>query len=182
MLYHVSPTPGLTELTPRVSSHQKAYVYAIDDLVTGLLFGAGHDDFDFMLWQEDGKPVVTECYPGAFAAVYQGKSCTVYQVAEDGFQRGRTNWSPELVCETPVPVLRETTVEDLYQYLTEEAARGNLLLRFYEDSQEYKAAVSAHVVDRLIRFDMLDTQDPRILGNFGALLDGLNALMDGHLL
>lgn len=182
MLYHVSPTPGLKELTPRVSSHKKAYVYAIDDLVTGLLFGAGHDDFDFMLWQEDGKPVVTECYPGAFAAVYQGKSCTVYQVEEEGFQRGRTNWSPELVCETAVPVVRETAVEDLYQCLTEEATKGNLILRFYEDTPEYKAAVSEHIVDRLIRFDMLDTQDPRLREHFGALMDGLKDLMDGHLL
>lgn len=182
MLYHVSPTPGLRLLTPRVSSHKKAYVYAIDDLVTGLLFGVRHDDLDFMLWQEDGKPVVTECYPGAFAAVYQGKSCTMYQVEEEGFQRGITGWKPELVCETTVPVLRETAVEDLYQRLIEEATKGNLILRFYEDTPEYRAAVSDHIVDRLIRFDLLDSQDPRVRKYFGRIVEELKRIMDGHLL
>jgi len=80
MLYHVSATPGLTVLTPRVSSHGKAYVYAIDNLVTGLLFGARHDDFDFLLDTDaNGTPEIYECYPDAFRKVYQGKTCSVYE-------------------------------------------------------------------------------------------------------
>lgn len=47
MLYHVSHTPGIAILEPRVSSHGKPYVYAIENLVTGLLFGVKKDDFDF---------------------------------------------------------------------------------------------------------------------------------------
>ena len=39
MVYHVSATPGLAVLVPRRSSHGKAFVYAVDNLVTGLLFG-----------------------------------------------------------------------------------------------------------------------------------------------
>ena len=35
MLYHVSSIPGIKVLEPRVSTHGKAYVYAIDNLATG---------------------------------------------------------------------------------------------------------------------------------------------------
>ena len=56
MLYHVSEKPGLKVLRPHASSHGRAYVYAVDDLVTGLLFGAGHDDFDLYLSNDAASP------------------------------------------------------------------------------------------------------------------------------
>ena len=34
MLFHVSSTPDIKVLEPRVSTHGKAYVYAIENLVT----------------------------------------------------------------------------------------------------------------------------------------------------
>ena len=49
MLFHVSSTPDIKVLEPRVSTHGKAYVYAIENLVTGLLFGAKKDDFDLII-------------------------------------------------------------------------------------------------------------------------------------
>lgn len=39
MLYHISDIHNLKTLVPKVSTHGKAYVYAIDNIVTGLLFG-----------------------------------------------------------------------------------------------------------------------------------------------
>ena len=48
MLYHVSPFAGLKTLQPKVSTHKVGYVYAIENLVTGLLFGAKWDDFDLI--------------------------------------------------------------------------------------------------------------------------------------
>ena len=59
MLYHVSPVAGLKTLQPRVSTHGKEYVYAIDNMVTALLFGAKKDDFDFLLYtDEKGTPII----------------------------------------------------------------------------------------------------------------------------
>ena len=49
MLYHISKTAGLKILKPHVSTHKKAYVYAIENVVIGLLFGASQDDFDFII-------------------------------------------------------------------------------------------------------------------------------------
>lgn len=61
MLYRVFQTPGLTVLHPKVSSHGKAYVYAVDNLVTGLPFGARRDDFDFRIDSDvQERPVMYE--------------------------------------------------------------------------------------------------------------------------
>lgn len=56
MLYHVSQTAGLSVLKPHLSSHGKPYVYAIENLVTGLLFGVKQDDFDFLIDTDEAVP------------------------------------------------------------------------------------------------------------------------------
>ena len=38
---------------------------------------------------------------------YKGHICSVYEVEEEGFLRGMTSWSPELVCEKEVEVINE---------------------------------------------------------------------------
>lgn len=186
MLYHVSKTAGLTVLKPHLSSHGKPYVYAIENLVTGLLFGVKKDDFDFLLnTDEAGTPVVYECYPDAFRQKYEGQSCSVYEVEDTGFLRGVTGWTPELVCEREAAVVREQRIPDLYARLLEEEQRGTLTIRRYADDPAYRAMIAAHIVDRLIRFDCLayfDTQDERGTRYYRALIDGLKSVMDGHLL
>lgn len=187
MLYHVSPTPGLKVLTPKISTHKKAYVYATDNKVTGILFGAQMDDFDFIISEdEQGIPELYECYPNAFALRYKGRRCSVYTVREDGFLRGVTSWSPELVCETDVEILEETEVSDIYRYLLEEETNHHIRIHRYEKTAAYKAMVAQHIVDRLIRFeiDLKDCQktDERFAGCYSDLIQALIQVMDGHLL
>lgn len=185
MVYHVSPTSGITVLMPRVSSHGKAYVYAMSELVPALLFGAAHDDFDFLLDTDDrGVPVVYECYPGAFRSVYFGKRCSVYELKEDGFLRGVTSWAPELVCMSKVPVEKETPIDDLYERLLAEEASGRLVIHRYTDTPEYGKLISEHIVDRLIRFDALDRleTDRRFQQYYKRIIEALRGIMDGHLL
>lgn len=187
MLYHVSPQSGLKILEPHISTHKKAYVYAIENMVTGMLFGAKKDDFDFILFtDETGTPVVYECYPDAFRNVYEGKGCSVYQVGDQGFCRGKTSWSAELVCENEVEVLGEIVVENLYQRLLEEEQDGKLKIHRYEFCDEYRKKISAHIVDRLIRFEIdLDKcleQDGRFRTYFRDIIRELAGIMDGHLL
>lgn len=40
MQYHISKAKGLSALKPQVSTHKNPYVYAVENVVTGLLFGA----------------------------------------------------------------------------------------------------------------------------------------------
>lgn len=183
-VYHVSDTSGLRVLQPRVSTHKKPYVYAIDNLVTGLLFGVRKDDFDFLITtdQED-RPVVYECYPDAFRQKYEGRSCSIYELSEEGFVRGATSWTPELVSERETPVLQETVVPDLYSRLLEEEKQGNLVLQRYQDTSEYKKMIVIPIVDRLIRFDILDgdwERDSRFATYYRPLIEGLLAFTNGH--
>lgn len=187
MLYHVSKTSGLKTLQPRVSTHKKAYVYAIENMVTGLLFGARCDDFDFIIsTDDDGAPAVFECYPDAFKKIYQGKSCSIYEVSDEGFLRNMTSWEPELVCENEVDVLREVFVDDMYQKLLEEESKGNLEIIRYEHSDEYRKMISAHIVDRIIRFELdlksITEQDERFAIYYKDIIQALNDITDGHLL
>lgn len=96
--------------------------------------------------------------------------------------RGMTPWAPELVSENEVKVIREMIVEDLYSSLLEEEARGNLLIRRYEENMDYKHIVSEHIIDRLIRSDAVYAQNERLEEHYGKLIDALQELMDGHLL
>ncbi|MCM1039987.1 MAG: hypothetical protein NC434_11755 [Ruminococcus sp.] len=188
MLYHVSPQSDLKILQPHVSTHGTAYVYAIEDMVTGMLFGVKQDDFDFLISNDEntGIPIICECYPDAFRTVYQGQSCSVYQVAEEGFQRGKTSWDAELVCEKEVSVIKETVIDDLYERLLEEERMGHLMICRYEFRDEYRKKISSHIVDRLIRFEIdLDKcmeQDKRFALYYKDIIRGLQNIMDGHLL
>lgn len=184
MLYHVSAVSGISVLKPQVSTHGKAYVYAIRNLTTGLLFGTKHDDFDFMILEEDGRTEVYECYPDAFCTIFRGKRCSIYEIPEDDFVEGVTGWEPELVCGHEVTVEQEMLVEDLYEKLLEEQMAGNLVVHRYEDQMEYKKRISEHIIDRLIRFEVLDREmsDVRFEKYYKNIIEALREIMDGHLL
>lgn len=153
MLYHASETHALKTLYPHVSTHQKAYVYAIENFCTALLFGVHQDDFDFIIsTDENGIPSVWECYPDALEKVYRGKGCSVYTVAKDGFHRGLTSWDAEWVSDKAVSVQQEIVVDDLYVRLMAEEQCGTLRVHRYTPSVLYKQKIEAHIRDRLLRF------------------------------
>lgn len=92
------------------------------------------------------------------------------------------SWSAELVCESEVAVINEISVNDLYLRLLDEEAKGNLIIRRDENDADFKSIVSAHIVDRLIRFDAVYTDNERIKKHYGKIIDALKNIMDGHLL
>lgn len=99
--------------------------------------------------------------------------------------RGMTSWSPELVSEQEVPVLRETVIPDLYSRLLAEEEKGSLVIHRYEDTPAYKKRIAKHIVDRIIRFDILNgdwEQDDGFSGCYRPIIKALLAVMDGHLL
>ncbi len=163
-MYHVSPVKGIEELKPSISSHGKAYVYAIDILTVALLFGAKKDDFDLLLDVDDGKAVVWECYPDAFKKIYDNKSCSVYTVDERYFKNGQTSWEHEYVCERSVPVLSEKRISNLYLELKNEMEKGNLILNYYSENEAYQKFLKDELKSRMIDFNLIDyfkNDDPR---------------------
>ncbi len=175
MLYHTSSKGGIKVLQPHISSHKKPYIYALNNMVTSLIFGANHSDFDFIIDEENGIPVIFECYPKAFEEIFKGKSCYIYEVHEKGFKNNITGWEPEFVSENPVKTEKEAYISDLYAKLIEEENRGNLKINFYEDTKEYKQIIKEHIEDRLIRFNMLSTakENPKLMKYFSDIIINL---------
>lgn len=185
MLYHVSNTHGIKTLEPRISTHRKPYVYAIKDLVAGLLFGVKKDDFDFIIsTRNDGKTAVHECYPNALEAKYKNQNCSVYELEEIGFKGGQTGWNAEFVCDTAVNVINEFIVTDIYETLLSEEKKNNLIIHRYENSLEYRRKISEHIVDRLIRFNVLSHKetDARFKRYYSNLILALEDVMSGKYL
>lgn len=183
-LYHASKTTGLAELFPRVSSHQTKYVYAIENPVTALLFGAPKDDFDFLLDEEDGIPCVYECYHNAFENIYKNQNCSLYEVDSAFFQKGKTGWKPEWISEQPVIVLNETKIDNLYEELQKAQSQNQLIIHKFLEQNSYKNMIAQHIIDRLIRFDLLEKaeQDPRFQKQFRKLFEQLKILLSGEYL
>ncbi len=185
MLYHVSQVKDSKIIEPRVSTHGKAYVYAINNMVTALLFGAKKDDFDFIMdVNKDEIPVIYECYPNAFELVYNNKSCSVYELDNEGFMYGKTGWAPEMVNENAAIVRKETIVNDLYKRLLVEEEKNNLIIHRFKTTIEHKKLISNHIVDRLIRYEILDKPivDDRFMKYFGNITATLLDLLSGKYL
>lgn len=183
-LYHASKITGLTKLFPRVSSHQTEYVYAIENPVTALLFGAPKDDFDFLLDEENGITTVYECYYNAFENIYKNQNCSLYKVDSSLFKKGKTGWEPEWVSEQPAVVLQEIKINNLYEELQKAQTQNQLIIHKFSEQDSYKAMISQHVVDRLIRFNLLENaeQDPRFQKQFYKLFLQLKKLLSGEYL
>ena len=78
-------------MKPQVSTHKKPYVYASENVVTGLLLGAPHDEFDFIISEENDIFVIMERYPDAFRLLFKDKECSIYKNNDEEFMRGMTS-------------------------------------------------------------------------------------------
>lgn len=156
MLYHASCTSGLKVLEPNVSTHKIPYVYAIQSKITAMLFGAPKDDFDLLIDFENGKPVLYECYPDALKKVYTGNKCSIYTVEETGFLKGMTGWEEELVCPTPVSVVREEIVEDIYAQLMDAAQRNECIIHFFEQNDTFLSFIREELQERVDAFGITE--------------------------
>jgi len=141
-LYHVSHVADLQVLEPRVSTHDKAYVYATRELAVALLFGSykamGDLDGAYGGGCNGRKPYFYEGFIGAFKRRFEDTSCYIYEVDSTDFEEGKTSYAAELVSEKPVKVLKCTKIENLYQTLLDLSEQGKLDLRFYqEDNPKY---------------------------------------------
>lgn len=156
MLYHASDIKGIKTLEARTSTHGVAYVYAIDNRLTALLFGAPKDDFDLMIDTDDGVAEIYECYPGALEKIYKGKSCSLYTVSGETFKRGVTEWDAELVSKIAVPVLSEETVPDIYREIEKAAERGECRILRYSTDPEYLDFLRDELTERIRAFGITD--------------------------
>jgi len=165
MLYHASREAGLRSIELSVSTHGKAFVYAIRNRITAVCFGAPKDDFDLLMDEADGIPHLYECYPHATEAVYRGRSCSLYAVVEEGFISGATGWDAELVCESAVPVIREERIGDILSFLMSAVAQGACVLHRYSEDRQYRFMLREELGERIDRLGLNEDEmkrDPRL--------------------
>ena len=173
MIYHASKQIGLRKLVPQISTHGKKYVYAINNRLTAILFGAPKDDFDIIVDEINGKPVICECYPNALKKVYFEKSCSLYGLSEDGFLSNQTGWEPELVCAHTVPVIYEERIENIYDEIIISVQSGDCIFYEYSEDEEYQHFLQDEISERIKYFGLTNEQlesDPRFKLYFNRLL------------
>ena len=174
MLYHASQQSGIKELVPHASTHGKKYVYAINNRTTAILFGAPKDDFDILVDESDGKPVIFEFYPNALRKIYFEKTCYLYVLSEEGFLSNQTEWKPELVCEHNVPVVSEEKIENIYNEIIASIHVDSCIFHAYSTDEEYQMFLKDELSERVRHFGITDEQmdaDPRFALYFNNLLE-----------
>ena len=174
MLYHASQQSGIKELVPQMSTHGRKYVYAINNRTTAILFGASKDDFDILLDEADGKPVIFECYPNALRKIYLKKTCYLYVLREEGFLSNQTEWEPELVCEHSVPVVSEEKIENIYNEIIASIHMDSCIFHAYSTDKEYQMFLKDELSERVRHFGITDEQidaDKRFELYFNSLLE-----------
>ncbi len=133
MVYHASQQAGLTRLLPHASTHGTPYVYAINNRLTALFFGAPRDDFDLLLDEEEGRPVVYECYPNALERVYSGKPCSLYTLGRKAFWRSRPGGSRSWCVRSRLPWSGRSASATFWRKSSGERPGGCTVRRYSED-------------------------------------------------
>lgn len=149
-IYHVSKTPGLTLLEPRICSHDKAYVYGSYHLETALLFGGElWSDWDFIYKRnyKTGELTFSETYPNVFNNTFEGKKCVIYEVEDSGFLEGQTHMWDEIVSENPTKIIRETRIDNLAEVIKQLERENKIKIELFNNTDEYKEKIKKHILN-----------------------------------
>lgn len=131
LLYHCSPTAGLSRLEPAVSPYFKKprQVCLTTSLPMALFYGIRH--FEYTYGYTAGGLQYEEYTPNALKRLYAGRQATLYACAlAPGMEE--TQIPNEYVTTSSVPVLDCWHIPDLYQALVEQARQGALKIVPYE--------------------------------------------------
>lgn len=160
-LYHVSHIANLDILVPHTSTHGKPYVDATECLELALLFGSNksYGDYDGIYGIKDGQVYFYEAYKDAFKRRFYSESCYIYEVDPSTFEYGKTNFSSEVVSESPVKVLKCTKVDNLYDLLLSLIQQNKIIFKPFSPDKEYQEMIEKHIKERILRYGVLNSKD-----------------------
>lgn len=133
-VYHASPTKGLKELSPRVSTHGKNWVYATKHIEIVAAYLGNWGDFDLAQGAcgENDKVHLVERYKDAFKDIYgSAKGGSIYKLNATGFLENMTSFSMEVVNPSKVLVAEEIVVDFPLEYLKDLSKKGELELYYF---------------------------------------------------
>jgi hypothetical protein len=163
VVYHSSLTSGLTHITPHISAHGQAWVYATEDIVMSSVFLTRTNDFDFVCASGDyeGMPILIERFAGAFNHAYEGMKGSIYVLPRTTFIADQTPWSTELISTEEVMPLQEIVVPDAKALLLQYMAEQRLVIKWYpervpdipdDDEDLVQKAVELNAMDEIARY------------------------------
>lgn len=156
-VYHSSKISGLKIIEPRISTHQKSWVYAAKDLATSAMFLG--DNFDFIcqtgVLKTSNIPFIWERFEGAFELAYKNQSGSIYVLDGSNFKEGMTNWSEDMVSENEQKVIKEIIVDDVEEYLKNLEIDKKLKIFYYPNMPEGSADDKSDIIKKAVSWTVL---------------------------
>ena len=134
IVFHGSRVSGLTVISPTVSTHGQAYVYAARQRIVALLFLGSWDDFMLnVAYGDDGILEITERFAGALEQIYENASGFLYELDDSDFSQNRTRFSGEVVSLKTQKVIRSQACCDILHEIDSAGQAGDIRVRRYPD-------------------------------------------------
>lgn len=136
MLYHGSPTEGLTRLLPAASAladTKEQLVYLTSLPTAALFYGVRCFEYAYGYNWKDGIPGglhYIECFPDALRILYSGRAGFLYCCEAEGL--AVTQKPNEYVSLQPVDITGCTEIPDLYEAFLKAEREGELEIFRYE--------------------------------------------------
>lgn len=161
MLYHCSPTAGLTVLRPSVTEYfgKPRQVCLTASLPMALLYGVKHFEYTYGYTREK-EIFYEEYFPHALEEIYQGRCASLYRcgLRED---MQTTQIPNEYVSFSEVPVLEEIPICDVYEALLEQERLGALrIVRWADMTEKSRAKVVRSGMETILEKGLLRQDTP----------------------
>lgn len=154
IVYHSSKVQGLEVISPRISTHNKPWVYATKDIATSALFLGDNFDFICQIGGDEKGIYVFERFQGAFKLAYGNKKGSIYSLDSSNFRENQTDWSAELVSERAENVLEESYIENVEDYIMSLVDEKKISLYLYPNLPEGVPKDKSDIVERGINWTM----------------------------
>jgi len=160
--YHGRMTGGLEVITPHKCKHDKAYVYASNNIPLCIIFAVKRtgENITFGVGKF-GKPYITEFYQGAFDDRFKNRVCYLYKLPKKEFSC-KTEYI-ELVCDKPVKVMDCIKIYDSASYLLSLEKQGKLKINRYQNlnkkQKKHIQEILINALKKYIDFKLLSNQE-----------------------
>lgn len=156
IVYHGSPCGDIKQLTRRISTHQKKFVYATKNPVIALLFmGKGMGDLDTAIsYSSHGKVTLVERRPGILEKLYL-KSGYLYELDGTNFEHYDYLWDPEVISFSDEPVLRCTRIDNILQQPLLMQEQGKIKIYRYPDRPSFIPLDNSDLIEKYVGFSKM---------------------------
>jgi len=151
-VYHASKIQGLKVLEPRVSSHEKAWVYAMEKPEHCSLFLGNCNDLINQIGPlRNGVPYIVERFKDSLLFAYKDKNGSIYTLDAANFKKGMTSFDLELVSENPCEVIKEDKIQDSLDNILKLESEGKLTIYRYPEVPDFYPNDKSDLVKKAVR-------------------------------